>query len=173
MQTLTRTRDSQRTTEQDVPAEGFKAWRDAAQAELSDPVIEACIFNRPSSETGNRVAAHLGWISQLLLSKHRQMRAGGLPEHFILAVTSDEVIALERKMRMFGPPIGTPGAEVARWKRSSLHVVSRHAGRLTQVTLTSADEGEKVECCVGTHVLSDRFIALLADPTRETRIIAG
>jgi hypothetical protein len=101
----------------------------------------------------------------MLLRKSREIRAGGLPEHFILAVTAHEVIALERKMKMGRDQLGQPGPEVARWNRSDLKVTWRDGGYLYKVTLESLSEGEKVEISVGKSPLSESFLELLADPS--------
>src|SRR4051812_31272602 len=107
---------------QPAPADGFRVWRDAAQAQISEPVIDACLFARPSSYGATALASHTGGLGTMLLRKSREIRAGGLPEHLVLAVTADEVIALRRTMKARGGPLGEPGEEVARWKRSDLRV---------------------------------------------------
>lgn len=157
----------------EVLAEGFKAWRDAAQEQIAEPVIEACIFSRPSSQVGSRVAGYFGWLPALMLHLDRRRRAAGLPQHFVLAVTADEVVALERTTRPLGSAVGTVGREVARWPRATLKVESRPAGSLIQVTLTPAAPAAAVQCTLGAHALSDRFLALLSDPSRQARTIAG
>jgi hypothetical protein len=173
MNTMAHPLVARESAESDVLSEGFKAWRDAAQSEIDEPIIEACIFSRPSSQVGSRVAGYFGWLPALMLHLDRRPRAAGFPQHFVLAVTAREVIALERTMRPLGPPTGTVGREVARWQRSELKVTSRPAGSLIQVTLTPAAPAEPVQCSLGAHALSDRFIALLSDPSRQTRTIAG
>ena len=147
-----------------APAEGLKMWRDAAQAQIDEPVIDACIFSRPASYGASALASHTGGLGVMLLRKSREIRAGGLPEHFILAVTGDEVIALGRKMKARGGPTGEPGEEVARWKRSDVAVTWRSAGYLLNVLIESPSEGEKVKCSVANSPLSESFLALLADP---------
>jgi hypothetical protein len=175
MNTLTRPQAARTSTDVDpeVLAEGFKAWRDAAQEQIAEPVIEACILSRPSSQVGSRVAGYFGWLPALMLHLDRRRRAAGLPQHFVLAVTAGEVIALERTTRPLGSPVGTVGREVARWQRSTLRVSSRPSGNLIQVTLTPAAPADPVQCTLNAHALSDRFIALLSDPSRQTRTIAG
>jgi hypothetical protein len=146
----------------EAPEEGLKMWRDAAQAQIDEPVIDACIFARPYSYGASTLAGHTGVLGSMLLRKSREIRAGGLPEHFILAVTADKVIALKRTMKA-GDPVGQPGPEVARWNRSDLKVTWRDGGYLYKVTLESPSEGEKVESSVGKSPLSESFLELLAD----------
>ena len=151
-----------------APAEGLKVWRDAAQAQIDEPVIDACIFSRPYSYGASKAASHGGLLTTMLLGKSREIRAGGLPEHFILAVTADEVVALRRTMKARGGTLGEPGEEVARWKRSDLVVSWSNGGYMLKVTLESPSEAEKVQCTVGSGPLSESFVALLSDPSRST-----
>ena len=148
------------------PEEGLKLWRDAAQEQIPEPVIDACIFARPASYGATALASHGGALTGMLLRKSREIRAGGLPEHFILAVTAGEVIALGRKMTSRGGPTGKPGEEVARWKRSDIDVTWREGGYLLKVTIASPSEAEKVQCTVANSPLSVSFLELLANPAR-------
>src|SRR3954454_5979538 len=131
-----------------APAEGLKVWRDAAQAQITEPVIDACLFSRPASYGASALASHTGGLSTMLLRKSREIRAGGLPDHFILAVSADDVIALRRTMTMRGGATGEPGEEVARWKRNDLTGSSSNGGYMIKVTIESPGEGEKVQCSV-------------------------
>ena len=149
------------------PAEGLKLWRDAAQEQIAETVIDACIFSRPASYGATALASHGGALAGMILRKSREIRAGGLPEHFIVAVTDDEVIALRRTMTARGGTLGKPGEEVARWKRSELRVSWEAGGYLYKVALESPSEDEKVQCTVGKSPLSESFLQLLADPARQ------
>jgi hypothetical protein len=144
------------------PVDGLKEWRDAAQAQITEPVIDACLFSRPTSYAGNTIATHLGPIAGLLLRKSREIRAGGLPQHFMLAVTDDEVVALERVMTSRGGSMGKPGSEVARWKRPDVGVTWTPAGYLLKVTIVV--KGEVYECSLVKHPLNEAFLRLLSDP---------
>jgi hypothetical protein len=157
----------------DAPADGLKAWRDAAQAQIGEPVIDACIFSRPTSYGANALASHSGPLVGMLLRKSREIRAGGLPPHFVLAVTAEDVVALRRTMKARGGPLGEPGEEVARWRREDLEVSWRGAGYLLTVTLVARSSGEQVECCVGNSPLSVSFLELLADPARLGPAVAA
>jgi hypothetical protein len=144
------------------PADGLKEWRDAAQAQISERVIDACLFSRPTSYAGNAMASHSGPIVGMLLRKSREIRAGGLPQHFVLAVTEREVIVLERVMTSRGGAMGKPGGEVARWDRSDIGVSYDVAGYLLKVALVA--KGEVYECTVVKHDLTKAFLGLLSDP---------
>jgi hypothetical protein len=144
------------------PADGLKEWRDAAQAQITELVIDACLFTRPTSYAGNALASHSGPVVGMLLRKSREIRAGGLPQHFVLAVTDREVVVLERVMTARGGPLGRPGGEVVRWKRSEVGVSYGIAGYLLKVTLVV--RGEVFECTVVKHDLTESFLRLLGDP---------
>jgi hypothetical protein len=147
------------------PVDGLKVWRDAAQEQLPETVVDACLVSRPSSYAAGKAASQFGFLAYKALKKRQEIQAGGLPEHFVLAVTENEVVALRRTMKARGPQTGVPGEEVARWKRSDLQVTSRVSGYLYNVTIESPADGEKVQCCVVKSPLSESFLALLADPT--------
>lgn len=144
------------------PADGLKEWRDAAQAQISEPVIDACLFSRPTSYAGNALASHSGPVVGMLLRKSREIRAGGLPKHFVLAVTDREVVVLERLITSRGGPMGQPGNEVARWRRSDVGVSYNIAGYLLKVSVVA--HGEVYECTVVKHDLTESFLRLLSDP---------
>lgn len=152
-----------------APADGLKAWRDAAQAQISEPVVDACLFARPGSYAGSALASHSGLLTGMLIRKTRELRAGGLPQHFVLAVTADEVVVLRRTMSARGGPMGEPGEEVARWKRSDVRVSWRDGGYLYKVTFEAPDQ---VECTVSLSPLTESFLGLLADPRRELAAVA-
>lgn len=146
--------------------QGLEMWRDAAQAQISEPVIDACIFSRPSNILSSKAASSFGLVGHLALKKSRERRAGGLPEHFIIAVTAEHVIALGRKMRAGRNLAGEPGEEVARWDRSSLRVSWERGslGYLYDVTIESPSEAEAIQCSVGLSPESEEFLRLLGDP---------
>jgi hypothetical protein len=143
--------------------------REAAREHVDAPVIDACTFNRRWSYGAQFVADRLGFIFTLLYRKRAQMQAGGLPSHFLLVVTPEEVVALEQRQTVRSGSTMAIRGEVARWRREDLTVeVEPGGGYLTNVTLTSAREGETVKCCVGKADVSTDFIALLNDPARQT-----
>jgi hypothetical protein len=144
----------------DEPEDGLKEWRDAAQAQISEAVIDACLMTRPTSYAGNVVSSHSGPLVGMLIRKSRAIRAGGLPQHFLVAVTEEEVVVVERKVTARGGPLGKPGGEVARWPRSQVSATWSTAGFLLKVKLVAA--GEVHECSATKHVLIEDFLELLA-----------
>jgi hypothetical protein len=161
MKALTTMLAERAMTKMDQPEDGLKEWRDAAQAQISEPVVDACLFTRPTSYAGNAVASHSGLLVGMLIRKSREIRAGGLPQHFLVAVTEHEVVVLERKMTARGGPLGKPGGEVARWPRSQVGVTWTPAGFLLKVTIVAA--GEVHECSVTKHGLTEAFLELLTE----------
>jgi hypothetical protein len=147
------------------PVDGLTVWRDAAQEQLPETVVDACLFSRPSSYGANKVAGQLGFLAYRLLKKTQEIEAAGLPEHFVLAVTEHEVVALRRTMTARGPQTRMPGEEVGRWKRANLDVTWRVSGYLYNVMLASRSEAGTIRCCLVKSPLSESFLELLADPT--------
>jgi hypothetical protein len=150
------------TAKMEQPVDGLKTWRDAAQEQIAEPVVDACLFSRPTSYAGNAVASHFGFVFGMLIRKSRKIRSGGLPPQFLLAVTKDEVIVLERKMKARGGPLGKPGDEAVRWSRSQLSVTWVPAGYLLKATIVVDGKSHKVS--VAKHALSEAFLRLLSDP---------
>lgn len=141
----------------DEPEDGLGAWREAAEEQLGEPVLDACLLTRPTSYAGNAMASHSGPLVGMLLRKSREIRSGGLPPHFLLAVTADEVVVLERVMKARGGALGRPGAEIARWRRDDLSVSWKPFGFLLKVTIVAG--GEQHECSATKHRLVEQFLA--------------
>jgi hypothetical protein len=141
-------------------------YKDAVQPYIDEPVIAACAFTR-GGFTASLIASKLGGgLPYLMAKKVSEVRAGGLPEHFIIAVTAGRVYAIERKVRSGRDLIGEIRREVARWDRDGLRTSykpdSTVGGMLLNVTIESPSEGETVHCSVGNSPLSQEFLNLLA-----------
>jgi hypothetical protein len=149
------------------PQDGLKEWRDAAQAQIAEHVIDACLFTRPTSYGANAIASHTGPLFGMALRKSREIRAGGLPPHFVLAMTDDEVVALERVIKARGGAMGQPGDEVARWKRSDVEVTWTPSGFRLKVRIVVT--GDVYQCSVVKHPLSEAFLRLLSDPENKSK----
>lgn len=162
----------QAMAKQDMPEDPLGPSRDAASAQLGGPVIDAALFSRQSNDAAGRVAGSAsfgGPLARMAVKKLEQSRAGGLPQHFLLAVTAEHVVALERTIRARSTePMGTPGPEVARWRRADLEVGMQDKGYLLNVTLSSPSEDETVRCSVGKIAATEDFVALLGDPSRTS-----
>jgi len=146
-------------------------YKDAVQPHVDEPVIAACLFSRQGLMS-EKFAGKFGALAYAGAKKRSQMRAGGLPQHFILAVTGKRVYAYETKIGMRNATgAGDVRDEVARWDRDALRVSyapEKSTGGLTlKVTIESPGEDEAVQCSVGKHPLSEEFLRLLSDPTAK------
>jgi hypothetical protein len=154
---------------QGPPVDGLKLWRDAAQEQVDAPVVDACLFSRPSNYAASLGATRMGGLlGRAALKQTQKVQAGGFPQHFLLAVTADEVIALERTVGGRGGVTGRPGPELARWPRATLGVGWEASGHLYNATITPPADDPAIRCCVGKSPLSESFLQLLADPARQT-----
>ncbi|MDX6414281.1 MAG: hypothetical protein QOH23_1691 [Gaiellaceae bacterium] len=172
MKSLTTRLAERAMSKQEMPQDPLAPMRDAAAAQLGAPVLDAALFTRQSNDAAKRVAGSAtfgGPLARMALGKFEQTRAGGLPKHFLLAVTTDDVIALERTLGTRSTDAaGEPGAEVARWRRADLEVSVQEKGYMLNVTLASPSEDEKVECAVTKITATQDFVALLGDASRQT-----
>jgi hypothetical protein len=148
--------------EQHNPALGDLAEMTAqVAARLGEPVIAACPFSRRGLIT-QKVAAKFGVIAYLGARQLAKAKAGGLPEHFFLAVTDNRVHAVGYQISMTGKQ--KLGDEVAVWRREDLQVEARPSRPWIDVTLISPAEQEQVECRVGMAPAAEAFVQLLANP---------
>ena len=168
MKTLTTRLYDRAMADREMPADPLAAYRASAADQLGQPVIDAALFTRQHSEIADTVTQSTwfgGLLSQLALKKVEQARAGGLPEHFLLAVTENDVIALERKITMSARDgIGEVRDEVARWRRADLEISVKDRGHKLHVTLRSPSEDETVKCSVVKVDATAAFVALLGMP---------
>jgi len=153
---------------QEAPVDGLKVWRDAAQEQLTEPVVDACLFSRPSNYAANLGGRQFGALGSLAVSQGQKARANGLPQHFIFAVTDKEIVVLERKIGGRGGATGKPGPEVTRWQRDGLQVSWKEGGYLYNARIFAPEAEDDVQCCVGLSPLSEDFLRLLSDPARTT-----
>lgn len=109
----------------------------------------------------NKMATHFGgMLGRSISKKVNKQRAGGLPEHFVLAVTADQAIVIEyklagRKRKLIG--------EVTRWKRDGLSVGWSKVGPyMLHVTIGVAGEDETFNIGAGDAPCTQAFLTLLA-----------
>jgi hypothetical protein len=157
-------------TDQEVPVSSHTIGRSSALNELSDitariaahigePLVAACPFARRGQMTQKFAGKFGGTIAYLGARQHAKMKAGGLPEHFYLAVTDEHVRAIGYRLGLTGKE--TLGEEVAVWRREDLETEARPSSLWIDVTLASPGEGERVECRVGAAPASEAFVELL------------
>jgi hypothetical protein len=172
MKSLTTRLAERAMSKQEMPQDPLAPMREAAALQLQAPVLDAALFTRQSNDAAKRIAGSAtlgGPLARMALGKFEQTQAGNLPKHFLLAVTKDDVVALERTLGMRSTaPAGEPGAEVARWRRAELEVSVQENGYMLNVTLASPTEDDRIECAVTKITATEDFVALLGDATRQT-----
>jgi hypothetical protein len=134
-------------------------------AHIGEPLIAACPFSRRGQMTQKFAGKFGGAVAYLGARQHAKMKAGGLPEHFYLAVTGEHVRAIGYKLGLTGKE--TLGEEVAVWRRHDLEVDASPSSLWIDVTLASPGEGERVECRVGAAPASKAFVELLKSRPME------
>jgi hypothetical protein len=150
-------------TSQTVPADSAIAELGEITARVSahvgEPLVAACPFARRGQMTQKFAGKFGGAVGYLAAKQHAKSKAGGLPEHFYLAVTTEHVRAIGYKLGLTGKE--TLGEEVAAWRRDDLQVAASPSSLWIDVTLASPDEGERVDCRVGAAPASKAFVRLL------------
>ena len=81
-------------------------------AHVGEPLISACPFSRRGQMTQKFAGKFGGAVAYLGARQHAKMKAGGLPEHFYLAVTDEHVRAIGYKLGLTGKA-ARAGAAVA------------------------------------------------------------
>jgi hypothetical protein len=147
------------TTKHGSPLDELSDITARIEAHIGEPLIAACPFARRGQMTQKFAEKFGGTIAYLGARAHAKAKAGGLPEHFYLAVTDDHVRAIGYKLGMTGKE--TLGEEVAVWRREDLEVEASPSSLWIDVTLASPGEGERVECRVGAAPASTAFVELL------------
>jgi hypothetical protein len=127
-------------------------------AHIGQPLIAACPFSRRGQMT-QKIAGKFGLLAYLGARQHAKGKAGGLPEHFFLAVTANQVRVIGYQLGMTGQQ--KLGKEVAIWRREDLHVEASPSRLWIDVTLASPSENERVECRVGMAPAAEAFVGLL------------
>jgi len=127
-------------------------------AHIGQPLIAACPFSRRGQMT-QKIAGKFGMLAYLGARQHAKGKAGGLPEHFFLAVTANQVRVIGYQLGMTGQQ--KLGKEVAIWRREDLHVEASPSRLWIDVTLASPSENERVECRVGMAPAAEAFVGLL------------
>jgi hypothetical protein len=127
-------------------------------AHIGQPLIAACPFSRRGQMT-QKIAGKFGMLAYLGARQHAKGKAGGLPEHFFLAVTANQVRVIGYQLGMTGHQ--KLGKEVAIWRREDLHVEASPSRLWIDVTLVSPSENERVECRVGMAPAAEAFVGLL------------
>lgn len=138
---------------------------EALQAVVSEPVLGVLACHRRGHYT-QKLAGRAGFLTWLLARAYAKKQAGGLPQHFMAAITPTKVRAFQYKAHGRMRDRYEIGEEVAVWDRDGLSV-SWQAGPpyAFDVEIQSPAEEEKVLCRCGKGESSERALRMMADPS--------
>lgn len=106
-----------------------------------EELVAAGAFRRGGAAGSYAASKAGGGLAYAAVALARKKKAGGLPDKVLLAITADNLYAFKLKTGRSGY---TADKEVARWQRAGLRVSSSFKSGLTNVTIESPAEGEKV-----------------------------
>lgn len=106
-----------------------------------EEVVAAGAFRRGGASGSYAAAKMGGGLAYAAISLARKKKAGGLPQQVLLAVTPDNLYAFKCKVSRHGYQADK---EVARWQRAGLRISSQQKMGLTNLTIESPAEEEKV-----------------------------
>jgi hypothetical protein len=131
-----------------------------ASAFLNMPILVACPMNRRGMMTNKMATRFGGLLGRAVSKKVAKERAGGLPEHFIVAITADEAIVVEYKLAGRGRKLI---GEIERWPRAGLGVDWSKVGPyMLHVTITVPGE-DPLNLGAGDAPCTHAFLTFLAD----------
>jgi hypothetical protein len=116
-----------------------------------EEVLAAAGFRRGGAAASYAASKAGGGIPYAIVGLFRKKKAGGLPQHVMLAVTPTKLYAFKRKQR--GSKLIITD-EVAVWDRAGLQISTNASGGMTQLTISSPTEGEKATL-VGASIKDD------------------
>jgi hypothetical protein len=136
--------------------------RPRVEARTGAPVLAFSTFYRTGS-WGQMGVEHVSPLARSAMKMIGKRKAGGLPPHFILALTADRLYAFKYKPRRDQIEVGD---EVASWDRAAITASVEETTLTMRVTIGSPADGAKVVCDTGKADITDRFLAQLgAVPT--------
>jgi hypothetical protein len=106
-----------------------------------EDLVAAGAFRRGGASGSYAASKAGGGLVYAAVSLGRKKKAGGLPDKVLLALTPGNLYAFKMKAGRKGY---TAEKEVARWQRAGLRVSSSQKMGLTNLTIESPAEGEKV-----------------------------
>jgi len=121
----------------------FRQWvHDAVEGHTNgEEIVAAGAFRRGGASGSYAASKAGGGLVYAAVSLERKKKAGGLPDKVLLALTPDNLYAYKLKTGRKGY---TAEKEVARWQRAGLRISSEQKMGLTNLTIESPAEGEKV-----------------------------
>jgi hypothetical protein len=121
------------------------------------PVLAYSTFYRTGS-WGQMGLAHVSPLAKSVTKFIGKRKAGGLPPHFILAITEDRLHAFKYKARR---DVIEVEEEVAVWDRSAIRVSAQETSLTMRLTIESPADGANVVCDSSKADITSRFLATL------------
>jgi hypothetical protein len=115
---------------------------DAVQGRTNgEELLAAGAFRRGGASGSYAASKAGGGLVYAAVKLGRKKKAGGLPDRVLLALTPENLYAFKLKADRKGY---TADKEVAHWQRAGLRISSQPKMGLTNLTIESPAEGEKV-----------------------------
>jgi len=148
----------------DYAVEFRRMLNEAVQGRTNGEEVLAVGAMRRGGFSGQYAASKAGGgLAYAAVSLARKKKAGGLPQQVLLALTPDRLYAFKLKMKSGGRKYEAKD-EVGVWERSALRISAEEKMGLTNLTIESPSEGEKVTIVpigVKNDPVNDEFIATL------------
>jgi hypothetical protein len=126
------------------------------QAQVDEPVLAYSSFYR-SGSWGMLALSRLTPLGALIASQIGKRKAGGLPQNFILVLTTTRLLAFKYRPRGWTLK---PGKLVGEWQSSAIHVTVDETSMTKRLTIEYG-EGQKVVCDTTRGWMADNFVAAL------------
>src|SRR3954447_21430568 len=129
----------------DMSPEQVAQYRQMSMEEVTphvqgEEVIAAAGFRRGGAAGSYALSKAGGGLPYLINNLFRKKKAGGLPQHVMLAVTPTKLYAFKRKQRGSRMVVSD---EAAVWERAGLKISTDKGAGMTKLTIESPTEGEK------------------------------
>jgi hypothetical protein len=131
--------------------------RQHVEARTGAPVLAYSTFYRTGS-WGQMGVQHVSPLAASALKLMGKRKAGGLPPHFILALTDERLHVFRYKARR---DVIEVGDEVAVWERAALCVSAQETSLTMRLRIESPGEGEAVVCDASKAEITSDFLARL------------
>lgn len=144
----------------DITDEQLAVWRrqmhELAQSALpGEEIVIAAPFRRGGAAASTIASKGLGGLAYAGVGLVRKKKAGGLPQQALLVLTPDRLHAFKYKTKYSKRQARYEiGDEVAVWDRAGVRASTEKKMGMTQLTIESPAEGEKVTL-VGASVKDD------------------
>jgi hypothetical protein len=135
-------------------------WEERNRARVEEktgaPVIAYSTFYRTGS-WGEMGLEHVSGLAKTAVKLWGRKKAGGLPPHFILAITEDRLHAFKYKARR---DVIEVQEEVAVWDRSAIRASAQETSLTMRLTIESPD-GDSMVCDSSKADITSRFLGCL------------